>query len=57
VERAIDRGEIDPGAEPNQVIEAVLGPIHLRLLLTGERVTPSFIEGIVGRVLLGVATV
>jgi AcrR family transcriptional regulator len=55
VERAIERGEVRADADPSRVIEAVLGPIHLRLLLTGESVTPSFLEGIVDQVLNGVA--
>ena len=38
VERAIERGEVAAGTEPAEVIEAVIGPIHLRLLLTGEPV-------------------
>jgi hypothetical protein len=33
----------------------VLGPIHLRLLLTGERVDRSFLEGIVDVIVGGVA--
>jgi hypothetical protein len=37
------------------VIEAVLGPIHLRLLLTGEAVDERFIEGVVDLVVDGAA--
>ena len=55
VERAIERGEVKPGIEPKRVIEAVLGPIHLRLLLSGERVNRPFLEGIVELVVGGVA--
>jgi AcrR family transcriptional regulator len=55
VERAIERGEVAPGTEPQRVIEAVLGPIHLRLLLTGEPVDRSFLETIVDVVVDGVA--
>jgi AcrR family transcriptional regulator len=55
VERAIERGEVKPGIEPKRVIEAVLGPIHLRLLLSGERVNRPFLEGIVDLVVRGVA--
>jgi AcrR family transcriptional regulator len=54
VERAIERGEITGGNDPVQVIESVLGPIHLRLLLTGEPVDRAFLEGIVDVVLDGV---
>jgi AcrR family transcriptional regulator len=55
VERAIERGEVAPGTDPRRVIEAVIGPIHLRLLLTGEPVDRRFLEGIVDVVVDGVA--
>jgi AcrR family transcriptional regulator len=55
VERAIERGEVRRGTEPSEVIEAVIGPIHLRLLLTHEPVDPGFIERIVDTVVDGVS--
>jgi AcrR family transcriptional regulator len=55
VERAIERGEIPAGTSPRLVIESVLGPIHLRLLLTGERVDRRFIQGIVDLVVAGLS--
>ena len=55
VERAIARGEVAAGTDPGRVIEAVIGPIHLRLLLTGEPVDHSFLEAIVDVVVHGVA--
>ena len=55
VERAIQRGEVATGTDPGRVIEAVLGPIHLRLLLTGEPVDRDFLEGIVDVVVDGIA--
>jgi AcrR family transcriptional regulator len=55
VERAIDRGEAAPGTDPRHVIEAVIGPIHLRLLLTGESIDDAFLAGIVDVVVDGVA--
>jgi AcrR family transcriptional regulator len=54
VERAIERGEVASATDPGAVIEAVLGPIHLRLLLTGETVDRSFLERIVEIVVAGV---
>lgn len=39
VERAIERGEIATGTDPRFVMEALIGPIYVRLLLTGEPVT------------------
>jgi AcrR family transcriptional regulator len=55
IERAIERGEVETGTDPVRVIESVLGPIHLRLLLTGEAVDRAFLEGVVDTVLNGVA--
>jgi AcrR family transcriptional regulator len=55
VERAIERGEVGVGTDPRRVIESVLGPIHLRLLLTGEPVDRRFLEGIVDTVVDGIA--
>ena len=54
VERAIERGEIDATTEPTQLIEAVIGPIHLRLLLTGRPVDDAFLERTVDTVVNGV---
>jgi AcrR family transcriptional regulator len=53
VERAIERGEVERGTDPVEVIEAVLGPIYFRLLATGEPLEPAFIEGVVDRVASG----
>jgi AcrR family transcriptional regulator len=55
VERAIERGEVAAGTDPRRVIEALIGPIHLRLLLTGEPVDRAFLEGVVDVVVDGIA--
>jgi AcrR family transcriptional regulator len=36
VHRAIERGEIPPGTDASAVIEGVLGPLHLRFLISGR---------------------
>ena len=54
VERAIERGDVDAATEPTEVIEAVIGPIHLRLLLTGRPVDDAFLERTVDTVVNGV---
>jgi AcrR family transcriptional regulator len=36
VERAIERGELPPTADANLIIETLVGPLWIRLLLTGE---------------------
>jgi AcrR family transcriptional regulator len=55
VEQAIERGEVAPGTQPRQVIESVLGPIHLRLLLTGEPISRDVLQAIVDIVVDGIA--
>jgi AcrR family transcriptional regulator len=55
VERAMERGEVAAGTDPRRVIESVIGPIHLRLLLTGEPVDRGFLEGVVDTVMDGIA--
>jgi AcrR family transcriptional regulator len=53
IERAIERGEVAAGTDPAQVIESVVGPIHLRLLLTGEPVDRAFLRQVVNTVVDG----
>jgi AcrR family transcriptional regulator len=45
LQRARDRGEIRADNKP--VIEALLGPLYFRLLVTGEPLDDDFIEGVV----------
>ena len=54
VEHAIARGEVAPTTDPTQVIEAVIGPIHLRLLLTRQPVDDTFLERTIDTVVDGI---
>lgn len=56
VQRAVDRGEVDAGIDPQCAIESVLGPIHLRLLLTGQAVDRAFLEHVVDVVVSGIGS-
>ncbi|WP_370615266.1 TetR/AcrR family transcriptional regulator [Mumia sp. Pv 4-285] len=56
VSRGVDRGEAAADTDPQRVIESVIGPIHLRLLLTGEPVDGDFLEGVVDTVIDGIAS-
>jgi AcrR family transcriptional regulator len=47
LQRARDRGEIRANTQSGPVIEALLGPLYFRLLVTGEPLDDAFIEGIV----------
>jgi AcrR family transcriptional regulator len=48
--RARDRGEIGATTAHRPVIEALLGPLYFRLLVTGEPLDDEFIEGVVNLV-------
>ena len=56
VERAIARGEVPAGTDPRTVIEAVLGPIYFRLLVTAEPPERAFIERVVAMVAAGASS-
>jgi len=53
VERAVERGELPVGTDANLIIEAVVGPIWLRLLLTGEPIDADFADRISALVAAG----
>ena len=53
VDRAIQRGELPAGTDANLIIEAVVGPIWLRLLLTGEPIDDDFADRIATLVTAG----
>jgi AcrR family transcriptional regulator len=47
LQRARDRGEIGAATPHRPVIEALLGPLYFRLLVTGEPLDDAYIEGVV----------
>jgi AcrR family transcriptional regulator len=53
VERAIARGELPEDTDPDFVIEAVLGPLYFRLLITGASLDLTVAERVVDFVLAG----
>lgn len=55
VARAIERGELPVGASPRLVIEALVGPIWFRFLLTGEPIDDDLIRPLVTLVAAGAA--
>jgi AcrR family transcriptional regulator len=54
VRRAVARSEAPEGVDAKAVIEAVLGPIYFRLIVTGEPPDREFIERVVDVVAAGV---
>jgi len=53
VERAIHRGELPASIDANLIIETVIGPLWLRLLLTGEPITEELADQVVELVIAG----
>ncbi|MFW2384062.1 MAG: TetR-like C-terminal domain-containing protein [Acidimicrobiales bacterium] len=53
VERAIERGELPSSVDANLNIETVIGPLWLRLLLTGEPITNDLADNLVELVIDG----
>lgn len=55
ITRAIERGELAASVDPTLAIETAIGPIWVRLLLTGELVTPELAEEVAATVAAGLA--
>lgn len=53
VERAIQRGELPASTDANLIIETVIGPLWVRLLLTGEPITEELADQVVQLVIDG----
>jgi AcrR family transcriptional regulator len=55
VQRGIDRGELRADTDPGLLLEALVAPVHGRLLLTGEPIGDDLPERLVDLVLHGAA--
>lgn len=53
IERAIERDEVSPTTDANLIIEALIGPLWVRLLLTGEPINDGFADQIAELVAAG----
>lgn len=53
VERAVERGELPASTDANLIIETVIGPLWVRLLLTGEPITDELADRVVELVAAG----
>lgn len=47
VDRAVERGELPPGADASAVLEALIAPLYLRLLVTGRSIDSAAIRSAV----------
>lgn len=54
VARGVARGELPPETDADLLIEALLAPIYLRVLLSGQPVTDEFLEQVIDLLLDGV---
>lgn len=52
-ERAIERGEMEAGTDPDLGLEALIGPLYLRVLVTGKPLEEGFLDGVVETILNG----
>ncbi|MEU8813202.1 TetR-like C-terminal domain-containing protein [Actinoplanes sp. NPDC048796] len=46
-DRAAARGELPAGADIDLLVDQTVGPIHFRVLVTGEPVTPALLDALV----------
>ncbi len=56
LDRAIERGELSPSVDQRLLLEALIGPLHFRTLLTGEPIEPEYPEALVHMLLDGIGT-
>ncbi|MGI9613557.1 MAG: TetR/AcrR family transcriptional regulator [Acidimicrobiales bacterium] len=47
VQRGIERGELPPSTDAKLIVETVIGPLWVRLLLTGEPITQELADQVV----------
>ena len=56
IARAIARGEVPASTDPRLALEALIGPLHFRALLTREPGDPALAERLAALVVDGLAT-
>ena len=47
VHRGIERGELPPSTDAKLIVETVIGPLWVRLLLTGEPISQELADQVV----------
>jgi AcrR family transcriptional regulator len=53
IQRAAERNEVSASTDPQLVLEALVGPVYFRVLLTTEEIDDEFIAGLVDMLLDG----
>jgi hypothetical protein len=51
-EQAVKRGELSQDFDIEAAAEELLSPIYYRVLVSGQPISPSYVEGLVRRLLL-----
>jgi AcrR family transcriptional regulator len=51
LERAVERGELDPALDLDDLVDRLVGPVHYRVLVTGDPVPVEFTDALVAGVL------
>ncbi|WP_214405990.1 TetR/AcrR family transcriptional regulator [Pseudonocardia lacus] len=51
LERAVERGELDPGLDLDELVDRLVGPVHYRVLVTGVPAPAEFTDALVAGVL------
>lgn len=55
IQRAVRRGELPPETDVPLLLESLIGPLYLRLLVTGEELSEEFAVQVVDLILDGVS--
>jgi Tetracyclin repressor-like, C-terminal domain len=56
LDRAEARGDLVPGLDHLLIFQTLIGPMHVRLLLTREPVDAGFLDAVVDLLLAGLTT-
>nr|WP_281383409.1 TetR-like C-terminal domain-containing protein [Granulicella aggregans] len=51
-QQAVKRGELSPEFDTEAAVEQLLSPIYYRVLVSGQPISPSYVEGLIRRLLL-----
>jgi AcrR family transcriptional regulator len=48
-QNAVERGELPPGFDMEAAVEQLSSPIYYRVLVSGQSISPSYVEGVIRR--------